>query len=1043
MRSKILLIILFFITFCKAQTINFLDANFKAKLLSASSSNQIAKDLSSNYFKIDSNNDGEIQITEALQTSYLNISNSNISDLSGLENFTSLNYLFVNNNLLTNLTLNSSILSIDASYNNIQDLTILFNSTISSINISNNLLTNLSVYSCSNLNTLTYANNPLLNSLNISNTNLINLNISNFPNLNSINCDYNSSSGGTKLNSIITSNLPMVNMISCVNNNLTNLDLSGVPNLSNLNCKINNLTSLNLNGLSSLFWLDCSNNQITILNTASLLSISIINCSSNQLLSLNLSNLNNLQNVNCSNNLMTSLLVNNSMLLQNLNCSNNQILNINASGLSNLQEFDCSYNLINSINTTGLINLQTFKCNNNQLATINVSGLTNLSQLYCLNNQLQTLNLDNLPNLYDLDFSNNLITTVNVSTNLSLQTLYCSNNQITAIDLTGLNNLIYFKCNYNNLTTFNVSNLPNLGIIQLAHNQLTSLSISNLQTINALDCSYNLLPSLTLFNLPNTFTINCNNNLITTLDLNGLSGLYGLSCNNNLLTSLFIKVNEFTYGGGDLDFSGNPNLQYICADEVKFTMIQNKINQYGYANCTVGSYCTFYPSGTYYLIQGTSRYDGNLNGCDSNDLLIPNMKFSVTNGSTIGNFIAGTSGTYSFPVLAGSNVVVPKFDNPSYYNSSPASVTVSFPSNSSPFLQNFCITKNGNHNDLEITILPLSRAIPGFDVIYKIIYKNKGVTTQTGSINLSFNDNVLDFIIANPTISSQVTNTLTWTYINLLPFESREILVTLNLNSPMETPAVNSGDILNYTAVISGLTDEDPIDNIANLNQTVVNSFDPNDKTCLQGTTITPSMIGKFVHYMIRFENNGTANAQNIVVKDIIDSSKFDINSLITISGSHTFETRISNTNKVEFIFQNINLPFDDANNDGYVSFKIKTKPNLVIGDTFSNSANIYFDYNFPIVTNNYTTTVQNTLGFQENYFINDIVAYPNPVKDFLSFKTENKIFKIEVYDIAGRILSSNLISENKIDLSVLKTGNYILKLYTEKGIMNTKIMKE
>ena len=36
--------------------------------------------------------------------------------------------------------------------------------------------------------------------------------------------------------------------------------------------------------------------------------------------------------------------------------------------------------------------------------------------------------------------------------------------------------------------------------------------------------------------------------------------------------------------------------------------------------------------------------------------------------------------------------------------------------------------------------------------------------------------------------------------------------------------------------------------------------------------------------------------------------------------------------NKVEFIFEGIHLPFDDANNDGYVAFKIKTKPNQFCG---------------------------------------------------------------------------------------------------------------
>ena len=167
------------------------------------------------------------------------------------------------------------------------------------------------------------------------------------------------------------------------------------------------------------------------------------------------------------------------------------------------------------------------------------------------------------------------------------------------------------------------------------------------------------------------------------------------------------------------------------------------------------------------------------------------------------------------------------------------------------------------------------------------------------------------------------------------------------------------------------------------------------------------------------------------------------MSTLELIDASHSCVTRITNPNKVEFIFENINLPFDDANNDGYVSFKIKTKPNLVVGNSFSNLANIYFDYNFPIVTNNYTTTIQNTLGLQENELINDVVAYPNPVKDFLNFKTEHPILKVEIYDNSGRILSSNSVSENKVDLSNLKTASYILKLYTEKGIVNIKVIKD
>jgi hypothetical protein len=159
----------------------------------------------------------------------------------------------------------------------------------------------------------------------------------------------------------------------------------------------------------------------------------------------------------------------------------------------------------------------------------------------------------------------------------------------------------------------------------------------------------------------------------------------------------------------------------------------------------------------------------------------------------------------------------------------------------------------------------------------------------------------------------------------------------------MESPAVNNGDILDYSvAITTSNTEETPDDNIFELNQTVVGSFDPNDKTCLEGETVDVATVGKYVHYVIRFENTGTYPAQNIVVKDMIDISKFDVSTLVPLNGSHEFFTRIKD-NKVEFIFENINLDFNDATNDGYVSFKIKTLPTLTVGETFSNDANIYW----------------------------------------------------------------------------------------------------
>jgi hypothetical protein len=236
-----------------------------------------------------------------------------------------------------------------------------------------------------------------------------------------------------------------------------------------------------------------------------------------------------------------------------------------------------------------------------------------------------------------------------------------------------------------------------------------------------------------------------------------------------------------------------------------------------------------------------------------------------------------------------------------------------------------------------------------------------------------------------------------------------------------------------------------PNDNTFSYNQTVVNSYDPNDKTCLEGTTILPEKIGDYVHYMIRFENNGTANAQNIVVKDMIDSNRFDINSIVPIRGSHSFITNIASGNKIEFIFENINLPFDDAHNDGFVAFKIKTKPTLSIGTTFSNTASIYFDYNFPIVTNTATTTIQ-VLSNQDFEFSSYFSLYPNPVKEVLNidFKQTIEVKSITIYNTLGQlvVIIPNAQNTKTVDISSLTSGNYFIKINSDKGTSNTKFIK-
>lgn len=278
-------------------------------------------------------------------------------------------------------------------------------------------------------------------------------------------------------------------------------------------------------------------------------------------------------------------------------------------------------------------------------------------------------------------------------------------------------------------------------------------------------------------------------------------------------------------------------------------------------------------------------------------------------------------------------------------------------------------------------VVPLERARPGFDMDYKVVVKNKGNVTSSGTATLDFQDIFMTLLSSDPIAVLPATNQLSWSVNNVQPFQMEAFSFIMMLNTPtIPTNALNAADVLVFTGSVTGTgTDTKPADNTMVLNQTVVNSFDPNDKTCLEGKTIEPSMVGEYVHYLIRFENTGTASAIHVVVKDAIDLTKFDIATLIPLGGSHDYYTRIRKGNIVEFIHENINLGFNNATNDGYVLFKIKTLNTLVVGDTFDNTAGIYFDFNFPIITNTETVTVMGTAGIAATTD-SSIAVYPNPV---------------------------------------------------------------
>ena len=1075
------------------------DSNFKLKLLSADVTNNIAKDANGISIKIDTNNNSEIELSEALIVANLTVSNSDIYDLKGINSFENLKKLDCSGNKLVKLELNTlkNLIDLNFSFNKINEITLIAVNNLEYIKGNNNEIPDLEIPELTKLKSIDFSFNKVvvlifnevnnLQVLKCNNNFLQQINFEVLKDINTLELNFNqfdilNLSANTKLttlecssNTLLTldlSTLSMLQKLNCSNNllislylkngiNETTLDFSGNPNLTYI-CsdntqvsQISTLTTLYGNSKSNIYT-DCAPNDIVTIPDSIFKS---------KLLKANPSlygddndyivaedNDGNFIEIDINRN--DEIEVSEALMIYKLNLiddkiqslegiksfknlvrlwgSFNYITKLDLSGLSYLEEVECDNNKITDLNLSGLVQLQKLSCRWNELDILDVTGSKKLTYLDCHGDQIQDLKFDGLKDLVHLD-CRGVGSSVRCGTFLIL-------------DLEEYPNLTYLDCGYRSIGELKLNSLSKLEYLFCDYNKLDTLDFTVLTNLKYFNCDYNKLYDLDILEMKNLQNLSCQSNKLTGLDASNLQFLTDLKCDSNSLNYLLIKNGK---GIKNLSFDANYGLDYICTDESEIQRVSRlSIDGRGGSCGNVNSYCTFAPGGTYYTIGGNTKFDFNANGCDPLDVSMPNLKFSIANVINKGEIISDTTSNYAIKVGAGSYTIVPKLENPNYFTVSPTSASITFPLQASPFDQNFCLSANGIHKDLEITVLPVDPARPGFDASYKIVYKNKGNITQSGIVNLTFNGAVLDVLSSIPVFENQTSNNLSWDFINLKPLETREIIVKLNINSPSESPAVNNNDVLKFKASIStSETDEIENDNIFDLNQTVVGSFDPNDKRCLEGDIITSNLIGQYVHYIIRFENTGTYPAQNIVVKDMIDLSKFDISTLIPTSSSHSFVTKISEGNKVEFIFENINLPFDDATNDGYVAFKIKTKPTLKVGDSFTNEANIYFDYNFPILTNKATSKFQATLGTPDFEFSNYFTLYPNPVSEVLNINATQaiEIQSLAIYDILGQLViavpNAKLVSN--IDVSKLRTGTYFIKVKSDKGSSSMKFIKK
>ncbi|PQJ32725.1 hypothetical protein BST92_12690 [Nonlabens arenilitoris] len=953
--------------------INFPDPILKASLISQNVVDTNGDDiLDSN---VDLNSDGEITATEAIQTTNLDLSTYDITDLTGIRNFLN----------VTNLTLNQN----DFINADLSDM-----SAIEILDIGRGSMhETIDISGCINLKEL-YLRSGHINSLEVSDC--INLEI-------------------LEINS---SDIQQLDLSQNINLRIFDAEFAAISNLDFSNNILlesiyldyttnwNTMTTINLSNLSLVESIVIKDSLINFLNTDSCVNLELLNLFNSQLFGVNTTMNPNLRELILRGNRMSNLDVSQNLALEYLSYSSDNLSS--PTDLSN--NINLKYLIINDtpqniLNVSSNINLETLYLDNLPISNIDLTTNVNLENIRLKDVNLTNLDVTNNINLKDLEIDNSLITTFDLSNNLILERLYFRNTTFNNLDLTPNVNLKSFG-----VVNSTCNNCPTENLTDLSQN--TNLEIFNVQSNNSIQKirldQHPKLEYLGLFELPALQQINIKSNIINPA---------------NFATGIIY----------------NTNPDYVCSDNSLLPYLTQQFTAVNINNVVFNTYCSFNPGGNFNEIEGNISIDIDNNGCDPTDPVFPNFNFTATDGINTGTISSNQAGEYYVPVADGQHTITPNPENPTYWNISPPNVVVDFPTQASPFTQDFCVTANGTVEDLEVIVVPLEQARPGFDTDYKVVVKNKGNQTASGAVTLDFEEDFMTLLSTNPTAGNTPSNQLSWSFTGLQPFQMEEYEFTMTLNTPTQTTnPLNSNDILTFTGTVTGTgTDAMPADNVMVFDQTVVNSYDPNDKTCLEGETIDPADVGEYVHYMIRFENTGTASAINVVIKDEIDLSQFDITTLIPLGGSHDYYTRIREGNVVEFIHEDINLDFNDATNDGHVLFKIKTLNTLVAGDTFDNTAEIFFDFNFPIITNMESVTVMSTASIGETTD-SSIKLYPNPAKSFINFSATNSLESVTIMDINGRTLSQTNFTGNstnqRISLENLSSGIYFVTVKSDLG---------
>ncbi|MBC7426442.1 MAG: T9SS type A sorting domain-containing protein [Bacteroidia bacterium] len=518
----------------------------------------------------------------------------------------------------------------------------------------------------------------------------------------------------------------------------------------------------------------------------------------------------------------------------------------------------------------------------------------------------------------------------------------------------------------------------------------------------------------------------------------------------NFDKTYFPSVNSFSANGRYI-YTGLSN---INQDSIYFCDTLNKIWKWQSTNTSIGNYyftggnngvVYFYDSSVnerksnvYKLVRGNSLsgsvvFDRD-KSCDVNLPDVPLKIFPIIATDKSGvefRFYSDINGNYGIVLPPGKYKFKSALANSTI---SPCIDSFNIKEDVAQFDFTILVQVANLNTDLYTKITPVTsgfRARQGFNETYNVSYGNLGAVSDSLILTVKIPSQLV-YVSSSVTPFSNVSNTLVYKFYNLEWNDGGNIKIVVNVPVP-----VSLGTILTFTSDISvnPTADFNLKNNNDTLNQKVVSGFDPNFKECTPSGKIPPGLAE--IYYMIHFQNLGTDTAYGVTVIDTI-SSKLPLNFIQVIATSHLsqYSLKVIN-NALIWDFQNIKLPPLEQNepeSQGWVYFKMNVKPGLLHGDSITNKAYIYFDYQPPVITNDAKVLFVLTVGipFISSKINDRITVYPNPSNgDFTVTCKGSGLVELGLFDISGKSIYSYKVQagiEQNINTQGLSPGIYLLR---------------